>query len=125
MKSDVYGFGVVLLEILTGLAALDPNRPSGEHNLVDWKRPCLSSKKKLKTIIDPKLGHRYSLTAAFNMCRLILKCLESDPKNRPSMQDVLTTLETAYRTPYEPKPRSKTRPLKSSSVQPPSPFSIR
>ncbi|KAI7997589.1 putative serine/threonine-protein kinase PIX13 [Camellia lanceoleosa] len=35
VKSNVYGFGVVLLEILTGLRALDTKQPSGLHNLVD------------------------------------------------------------------------------------------
>ncbi|KAI6690658.1 hypothetical protein NL676_027486 [Syzygium grande] len=41
VKSDVYGFGVVLLEMLTGLQALDPERPSGRQNLVEWARPSL------------------------------------------------------------------------------------
>ncbi|POO04106.1 Serine/threonine protein kinase [Trema orientale] len=35
MKSDVYGFGVVLLKLLTGLQALDTKLHSGQHNLVD------------------------------------------------------------------------------------------
>ncbi|KAL0431055.1 UNVERIFIED_CONTAM: putative serine/threonine-protein kinase PIX13, partial [Sesamum radiatum] len=43
VKSDVYGFGVVLLEMLTGLRALDTRRPSGQHNLVDWLKPLLSN----------------------------------------------------------------------------------
>ena len=42
VKSDMYSFGVVLVEILTGLRALDTNRPSWKHNLVDWIKPYIS-----------------------------------------------------------------------------------
>ncbi|KAF7112301.1 hypothetical protein RHSIM_RhsimUnG0243400 [Rhododendron simsii] len=37
-RNDVYGFGVVLLEMLSGRKAMDKSRPSGEHNLVEWAR---------------------------------------------------------------------------------------
>ncbi|XP_054809522.1 probable serine/threonine-protein kinase PIX13 [Prosopis cineraria] len=93
VKSDVYGFGVVLLEMLTGQKALDSKRPSGQHNLVEWVKPCLSSKKKLKTIMDARIEGQYSLNAAFQAAQLILKCVESDPKNRPAMKDVVETLQ--------------------------------
>ncbi|KAE8678912.1 Protein kinase APK1A [Hibiscus syriacus] len=46
-KSDVYSFGVVLLEMLSGRRAVDKNRPSGEHNLVDWAKPYLANKRKI------------------------------------------------------------------------------
>ncbi|XP_028082958.1 probable serine/threonine-protein kinase PIX13 [Camellia sinensis] len=92
VRSDVYGFGVVLLEILTGLRVLDMERPTGKHNLVEWARPSLPDKRKLKKIMDPKLSDHYPLQAAFQTAQLILKCLESDPKNRPSMEQVLESL---------------------------------
>ena len=103
VKSDVYGFGVVLLEILTGLAALDPHRPSGEQSLVDNKKSSLNDKKKLKKIMDRGLGDQYSISAAFQIAQLILRCLESDPKNRPSMEEILDTLEKASEIKYKPK----------------------
>lgn len=92
VKSDVYGFGVVLLEMLTGLRAHDTNRATGEHNLVEWTRPSMSNKKKLKKKMDPTLRGRYPLEAAFQATQLILKCLESEPRNRPSMEEVLEEL---------------------------------
>ncbi|KAF5739299.1 Kinase superfamily protein [Tripterygium wilfordii] len=92
VKSDVYGFGVVLLEMLTGLRALDTNRPSNKHNLVEWANPSLSSKSKLKKIMDPRLEKNYPINGAMKAGELILKCLEGDPKKRPSMNDVLDDL---------------------------------
>lgn len=92
VKSDVYGFGVVLLEMLTGQRALDPHRANGLENLVEWTRPSLSEKKKLKKIMDTKLCECYPLEAAFQAAQLILKCLASDPKHRPSMEEVLEEL---------------------------------
>ncbi|KAJ4844407.1 putative serine/threonine-protein kinase pix13 [Turnera subulata] len=93
VKSDVYGFGVVLVEILTGLRALDTTRPSGRHNLVDWIKPYLSDKRKLKNIMDSRLEGRYPSKAALQIAQLALTCLEAEPKNRPPMKEVLSTLE--------------------------------
>ncbi|KAK7379700.1 hypothetical protein VNO78_34389 [Psophocarpus tetragonolobus] len=93
VKSDVYVFGVVLLEILTGMKALDRNRPAMQQNLVEWTKPYLSSKKMLKTIMDAKIKSQYSLKAAWQTAQLVLKCLESVPGRRPSMQEVLEGLE--------------------------------
>lgn len=93
VKSDVYGFGVVLLELLTGLKALDTNRPSWQQNLVEFARPSLSDKRKLKKIMDPRLEEQYPIKAAVQAAELILQCLESDPKSRPSMEKVLETLK--------------------------------
>ncbi|XP_047154252.1 receptor like protein kinase S.2-like [Vigna umbellata] len=93
VKSDVYGFGVVLLEILTGMRALDTRRPTGQQNLVEWTKSCLSSKRKLKTIMDSKIEGQYSPKAALQAAQLALKCLVHDPYQRPSMEEVLEGLE--------------------------------
>ncbi|KAK3006177.1 hypothetical protein RJ639_015713, partial [Escallonia herrerae] len=93
LKSDVFGFGVVLLEIITGMRVVDLNRPNGQHNLVDWARPSLPDKRKLKKIMDPELGKEYPLRAAAQAAELILNCLESDPKNRPGAEELVEALE--------------------------------
>ncbi|XP_020240543.1 probable serine/threonine-protein kinase PIX13 isoform X1 [Cajanus cajan] len=109
VKSDVYGFGVVLVEILTGLRALDPNRPSGQHNLTEWVKPYLYERRKLKSIMDSRLEGKFPSKAAFRIAQLALKCIASEPKQRPSMKEVLESLEriqTANEKPAEPKFRS-------------------
>ena len=43
--------------------------------------------------MDPRLEQKYPLKAAVQAAEIILQCLESDPKNRPSMEEVLETLK--------------------------------
>ncbi|KAE8794356.1 Protein kinase APK1A, chloroplastic [Hordeum vulgare] len=93
VKSDVYGFGVVLLEMLTGLRALDTARPAQQLNLVDWAKPYLADRRKLPRLVDPRLEGQYPSKAVLRAAQLTLSCLAGEPKNRPSMAEVVTALE--------------------------------
>ncbi|KAK3224491.1 hypothetical protein Dsin_011516 [Dipteronia sinensis] len=73
--------------------AYDMNRSRKQQNLVDWLKPMLSQRKKLKTIIDVHMKGKYSAEAAFQAAELSLKCLESDPRSRPSMKEVMEVLK--------------------------------
>ncbi|MCL7050407.1 hypothetical protein MKW94_027675, partial [Papaver nudicaule] len=92
-RSDVYSFGVVLLEMLSGRRAVDKNRPSGEHNLVEWAKPYLNSKRKIFRVLDTRLEGQYSLGGAQKAANLALQCLSSEPKFRPNMDEVVKALE--------------------------------
>lgn len=94
VKSDIYSFGVVLLELLTGRRALDEVQGSLPQMLVDWARPHLSEQRKLIRIMDTRLGGQYPKKQAQEVAALALRCLRNDPKNRPSMaDDVLSSLQ--------------------------------
>ncbi|KAJ8486300.1 hypothetical protein OPV22_018785 [Ensete ventricosum] len=93
VKSDVYGFGVVLLEMLTGLRVLDTNRPISQRNLVDYARPLLSGRRKLARLMDRRLEGQYSWKGALQAAQLVLECLAGDHKSRPSMKEVVQRLE--------------------------------
>ncbi|KAG8084586.1 hypothetical protein GUJ93_ZPchr0010g8796 [Zizania palustris] len=92
-KSDVYSFGVVLLEMLSGRRALDKNRPTGEHSLVEWARPYLTNKRRIFRILDGRLGGQYSLARAQKAAALALRCLSVEARNRPTMDQVVAVLE--------------------------------
>uniref|UniRef100_M8CFV3 non-specific serine/threonine protein kinase n=1 Tax=Aegilops tauschii TaxID=37682 RepID=M8CFV3_AEGTA len=89
VKSDVYGFGVVLLEMLTGLRALDTARPAQQLNLVDWAKPYLADRRKLPRLVDPRLEGQYPSKAALRAAQLTLSCLAGEPRNRPSMAELI------------------------------------
>lgn len=109
MKSDVYGFGVVLLEMMTGQRAVDTGRPGGQQNLVDWLKPTLSQRRKVKTIMDERIKGQYSSKAAVEAAKLTLRCLEPEPRRRPSMEEVVVILNQisamgrAHRSPAPPR----------------------
>ncbi|KAG6411600.1 hypothetical protein SASPL_129683 [Salvia splendens] len=92
-RSDIYGFGVVLLEMLIGRRAMDKSRPSREHNLVEWARPLLNHSKKLSRILDPRIGGQYSTKILMKVANLAYQCLSQNPKGRPLMSQVIEILE--------------------------------
>lgn len=110
-KSDVYSYGVVLLELLSGQRALDKNRPPGQHNLVEWARPYITNKRRVIHVLDSRLGSQYSLPAAQKVATLALQCLSMDARCRPAMDQVVTALEQLQR------PRAHWKRCPSTSVE--------
>lgn len=92
-KSDVYGFGVVLLELMTGLRAFDINRPNGQQNLVEWLKPIPLRKGPIKSIMDARIEGGYPTKAVLLAAKLALKCVDFDAENRPSMKEVVEALD--------------------------------
>ncbi|XP_042451659.1 inactive protein kinase SELMODRAFT_444075-like isoform X2 [Zingiber officinale] len=98
-KSDVYAFGVVLLELLTGRKALDTNLPKGQQFLVEWARPLLSVASDdgaVDRFFDSHLERgqgRFFREKLRAMARAASLCLRREPQSRPGMSKVLRILE--------------------------------
>ncbi|KAK4277962.1 hypothetical protein QN277_015875 [Acacia crassicarpa] len=92
-KCDVYSFGVVLLEILSGKCALDCTRPDRERNLVEWVKPYLSSKHGIFQVMDARMEGQYQVHEAMKVAELAIQCLSKLPRLRPTMADVVSSLE--------------------------------
>lgn len=90
---DVFSFGVVLLELLTGRRSVDKNRRKREKDLVEWTRPMLKDFNKLDQIIDSRLEGQYSTEGAKRLAALAHQCLSHNPKSRPTMTTVVKALE--------------------------------
>ncbi|PPR83877.1 hypothetical protein GOBAR_AA36838 [Gossypium barbadense] len=99
-KIDIYSFGVVLLELLSGKMPLDPS--FGESvDIVEWTRMKIK-KNRVFEVLDPAIGGqcKHVQEEMQLVLRIALLCTAKLPKDRPSMRDIITMLAEA-------KPRRK------------------
>lgn len=95
-KSDVFSFGVVLLELITGRRPIDKSRPFVEDSMVDWARPLLTQALedgKFDAIVDPKLHKDYDTEEMTRMIACAAACVRHSARHRPRMTQVVRALE--------------------------------
>ncbi|XP_051147450.1 probable receptor-like serine/threonine-protein kinase At4g34500 isoform X1 [Andrographis paniculata] len=98
--SDVYSFGILLMEIITGRSPIDYSRPPGEMNLVDWFRSMVSSRRG-EDLVDPLIGVPPSPRTLKRILLVCLRCIDMDAYKRPKMGQIVHMLE-ADEFPYHP-----------------------
>jgi serine/threonine protein kinase len=91
-KADVYSFGVLLLEIVSGRCHTDPSLPLDEQFLLE-KVWMLYESGDLESIIDRTLKRDFGTEEAHQLLKIGLLCTQDSPKIRPSMSMVAKMLK--------------------------------
>ncbi|KAG8386711.1 hypothetical protein BUALT_Bualt03G0177400 [Buddleja alternifolia] len=92
-KSDIYSFGVLLLEAVTGRDPVDYGRPANEVNLVEWLKMMVGNRR-AEEVVDPNLEVRPTTRALKRALLVALRCVDPDSEKRPKMSQVVRMLET-------------------------------
>ncbi|KAH6816009.1 BRI1-associated receptor kinase [Perilla frutescens var. frutescens] len=92
-KSDVYSYGVFLLELITGQRAFDHARLSNDEDvmLLDWVKQ-LSKDRKFEVMVDQDLGGNCDEEVE-KLLHIAIICTQHDPERRPTMSEVVRMLE--------------------------------
>ncbi|KAI4330351.1 hypothetical protein MLD38_028648 [Melastoma candidum] len=94
-KSDVFSFGVMLLEIITGRRPVDLTNVM-EDSLVDWARPILTKAiedGEYIELVDPRLENNYNRNELARMVACASAAIRHSAKKRPKMSQIVRALE--------------------------------
>ncbi|KAK6916097.1 Leucine-rich repeat [Dillenia turbinata] len=93
-KTDVFGYGVMLLEIITGQRAFDLARLANDDDvmLLDWVKGLLKERR-LETLVDADLQGNYVEVEVEQLIQVALLCTQTSPMERPKMSEVVRMLE--------------------------------
>ncbi|KAJ6691707.1 hypothetical protein OIU79_013663 [Salix purpurea] len=128
-KSDIYSFGVVLLELITGRKAIDQRKERGEQNLVAWSfppvtctkllasplsvllsnsypaaaRPMFKDRRNFSYMVDPLLQGHYPVRGLYQALAIAAMCVQEQPNMRPAVSDLVMALNYLASQRYDPQ----------------------
>ncbi|KAH6819249.1 Leucine-rich repeat protein kinase family protein [Perilla frutescens var. frutescens] len=92
-KTDVFGFGILLLELITGMRALEFGKSGNQKGaMLEWVKK-IQHEKKIEQLIDRELGISYDQIEVGEMLQVALLCTQYLPAHRPKMSEVVRMLE--------------------------------
>ncbi|KAL6596006.1 hypothetical protein ACP70R_047370 [Stipagrostis hirtigluma subsp. patula] len=91
-SSDIYSFGVLLMELISGRSPVDYNRPAGEVNLVEWFRGMVGGRR-VEELVDPRIPATPPPRVLNRALLVCLRCIDGDAHKRPKMGQIVHMLE--------------------------------
>ncbi|KAJ9158594.1 hypothetical protein P3X46_024159 [Hevea brasiliensis] len=90
-EDDVRGYGMLLIELISGKSARLHRNESGGQSLIQWALPLLENGQ-ISEVLDPRLEDNADIRVAYHMVKAALLCLRSDADHRISMSEVLAVV---------------------------------
>ncbi|XP_019097039.1 PREDICTED: probable receptor-like protein kinase At3g17420 [Camelina sativa] len=112
-KSDVYSYGVVLLEAITGRYPVDYARPKEEVHMVEWLK-LMVQQKQFEEVVDKELEVKPSTSELKRALLTALRCVDPDADKRPKMSQVARMLESDE---YPVMPREERRRRRNQNAE--------
>ncbi|KAF3964154.1 hypothetical protein ACB098_06G230000 [Castanea mollissima] len=112
-KSDIYSFGVLLLEAVTGRDPVDYTRPANEVNLVEWLKMMVGTRR-AEEVVDPNLEVKPTTRALKRALLVALRCVDPEADKRPKMSQVVRMLEADE---YPLREDRRTRKSRTASME--------
>ncbi|KAJ1270436.1 hypothetical protein BS78_06G052000 [Paspalum vaginatum] len=117
-KVDVYSFGMVLMEIVTGRRNASVVRTSSIDHVIFFPVQAIRMLHEgdVHSLVDPKLHGSFSLDEAERVCKVACWCIQDDESHRPTMGEVVRVLEGLQELDMPPMPRLLAALTESSNV---------
>ncbi|KAL9997823.1 putative protein kinase RLK-Pelle-CrRLK1L-1 family [Helianthus debilis subsp. tardiflorus] len=117
-KIDVYAFGVVLFELLSGRLAVDESYGEEHCSLVSWAKKCVRERK-IDQMVDPCIRGTIHPKCAREFAQIADHCVHSIPEERPTMTEVVASLQAllVLQRKYDESARSTGRIGFTSKIQ--------
>ncbi|XP_058089502.1 receptor-like cytosolic serine/threonine-protein kinase RBK2 isoform X3 [Magnolia sinica] len=87
VRTDVYSFGIFLLQLISGRNVINENQEEQSQSLLQWAE-VLIEKLSLHELINPCIGESYDTYELYHMARTMYLCVRRRLEMRPSMRDV-------------------------------------
>ncbi|KAH6783858.1 Protein kinase superfamily protein [Perilla frutescens var. hirtella] len=90
---DVYSFGILLLEMISGRKPLEKLEGGVKRDILEWASPFLDEgPEAFHHIADPRLNGRFHPQQLNKLITIALRCTHANPDNRPTMLEVVASL---------------------------------